>query len=193
MKMKTAQFPASFPEIFTKRLHLKQIHLNDVNDLHAYLSDPDVRRYIGIPPYTTVEESADEIKWYEKIFQTKTGIRWGIALKEDPTIIGSAGFLNISQSNFRAEIGYELHKSFWRKGIVSEALEAIITYGFEEMKLNRIEALIEPENIASLKLVESFHFIQEGLLREYEYGAGKFDDLYMYSLLRKDYFGNILR
>ncbi|RST77214.1 N-acetyltransferase [Siminovitchia acidinfaciens] len=180
-------FPPSFPEIQTKRLHLKEVRHTDAKDLHEFLSDGEVRKYIGIPPYTKMEETYKEIEWYDKIFNTKTGIRWGIALKDDPTIIGSCGFLNISQSNFRAEIGYELHRSYWRQGIVSEALEAVIKYGFEEMKLNRSEALIEPENVASVKLVERLGFLQEGLLREYEYGAGKFDDLYMYSLLLKDY------
>lgn len=180
------QFPHTFPELQTKRLHLKQIHSADAPDLHEFLSDAEVRKYIGIPPYTKLEETYREIDWYDKIFNTKTGIRWGIALKDDPTIIGSCGFLNMSQANFRAEIGYELHRSYWRKGIVSEALAAIIKYGFEEMKLNRIEALVEPENVASVQLLERFRFLREGLLREYEYGAGKFDDLYMYSMLRKD-------
>lgn len=180
-------FPQSFPEIQTKRLVLKEIQYTDAKDLHEFLSDVEVRKYIGIPPYTKMEETYKEIEWYDKIFNTKTGIRWGIALKNDPTIIGSCGFLNMSQANVRAEIGYELHRNYWRQGIVSEALEAVIKYGFEEMKLNRIEALIEPENVASVKLVERLDFLQEGLLREYEYGAGKFDDLYMYSLLLKDY------
>ena len=147
MSTKDIQFPKSFPEIRTKRLHLKQIQFSDADDLHIYLSDQEVKKYIGIPPYTKIEETYNEIKWYDKIFKTKTGIRWGISFIENPAVIGSCGFLNMSQSNVRAEIGYELNKNYWRKGIVSEALSAIIKYGFEEINLNRVEALIEPENI----------------------------------------------
>ncbi len=187
MKQNKVRFPLSFPELETERLFLKKIRLSDAYDLHTYLSDAEVRKYMGISPYTKIEETYKEIEWYNKIYRTKTGIRWGIALKGDPTIIGSCGFLSMNQAHFRAEIGYELHKDFWRRGIVSEAMAAIVQYGFEKMKVNRIEALVEPENTASLLLLESFNFTREGLLREYEYGAGKFDDLYMYALLMRDY------
>lgn len=180
-------FPFSFPEIRTKRLYLRQILLSDAKDIHFYLSDGEVRKYMGIHPYESIQDTYKEIQWYDRIFQTKTGVRWGITLDDEPAIIGSCGFMNISKPNMRAEIGYELNKNYWGKGIASEALAAIIKYGFEEMMLNRIEALIEPENAASIKIIENFSFLQEGLLREYEYGAGKFDDLYMYSLLRKEY------
>ncbi|GIN98023.1 hypothetical protein J6TS1_38930 [Siminovitchia terrae] len=66
-------------------------------------------------------------------------------------------------------------------------LDTVIKYGFKQMKLNRIEALIEPKDMASVKLVERLGFLREGLLRKYEYGVGKFDDLYMYALLMEDY------
>lgn len=169
-------------------MQLKQIQLSDAHEIHNYLSDEEVRKYMGIYPYKTLQDTNKEIQWYEKIFKEQTGIRWGIALKGHQAIIGSCGFLNISKSNLRAEIGYELNKKYWRKGIMSEAYKAVIQYGFNEMNLNRIEALIEPENVASLKLVESFFFVKEGLLRQYEFGAGTYDDLYMYSLLNKEFF-----
>lgn len=180
-------FPTSFPCIHTKRLQLRKVEFSDVADVHAYLSDDEVRKYMGIHAYKTIEETRKEIEWYNEIFHHQTGIRWGISMKNDSTIIGSCGFLNISSSNVRAEIGYELHKAYWNKGIMSEVFEAIIQYRFEKMNLNRIEALIEPENISSVKLVEKYQFVQEGLLRQYEFGAGKYDDLYMFSLLKREY------
>lgn len=73
------------------------------------------------------------------------------------------------------------------KGIASEAVEAIINYGYKHMNFERIEALIEPPNLSSQKLVERLGFIREGLLRNYEFTSGKFDDLYMYSLLKQDF------
>lgn len=86
----------------------------------------------------------------------------------------------------RAEVGFELSKDYWGMGIASEALEAVIKFGFHHDQLERIEALIEPANLPSQKLVEKQGFIREGLLRHYEYTCGKFDDLYMYSVLRGD-------
>lgn len=86
----------------------------------------------------------------------------------------------------RADIGFELNRVHWGLGIASETLKPIITYGFNQLKLQRIQALIEPGNTASQKLVERHGFVREGLLRSYEYTCGKYDDLYMYSLLKQD-------
>lgn len=176
-------FPEAFPILYTERLQLIEIKQTDSGSIHEFLSNEEVRKYIGIPAYKTIEETEKEIQWYNKIFKEQSGIRWGIARFSEPTIIGTCGFLNISKENFRGEIGYELHQNFWGKGIMGEALNQIIKYGFEEMGFNRIEALIEPENNNSIKLIEKLNFMKEGLLRQYEFGAGKFDDLYMYSLL----------
>jgi RimJ/RimL family protein N-acetyltransferase len=70
---------------------------------------------------------------------------------------------------FRADVGFELSKEYWGKGLASEALEAVINYGFEQLNLQRIQALIEPPNDSSQKLVERKGFIKEGLLRNYEF------------------------
>lgn len=95
-------------------------------------------------------------------------------------------FFNTHPEHSRTEIGYELSKEYWGKGIASEALEAIILYGFQHFQLERIEALVEPANSASSKLLEKNGFKREGLLRHYEFTCGKFDDLYMYSILKGD-------
>ncbi|WP_202623269.1 GNAT family N-acetyltransferase [Alkalibacterium sp. MB6] len=88
--------------------------------------------------------------------------------------------------HFRIEIGYELSKDLWGRGLASEAVEAIIHYGFKELGLQRIEALIEPPNRSSRRLVEKLGFVREGLLRNYEFTNKGFDDLYMYALLKTD-------
>src|SRR5699024_4816900 len=124
----------------------------------------------------------DETEWYQTIHKERTGIRWGMTLKDEERIIGSCGFLNIHPKHYRTEVGYELSKDYWGKGIADEALKAVISYGFQHFQLERIEALIEPENVRSLKLIEKQGFKREGLLRHYEFTCGKFDDLYMYSI-----------
>ncbi|MCW4682266.1 GNAT family N-acetyltransferase [Bacillus pumilus] len=178
-------FPQSFPTIHTERLILKQATIADAKDMHIYLSNETVCRYMGIDAHETIEDTKGEIKWYDNIFKEQTGIRWGISLKDDPAIIGSCGFFHLEKQHCRTEIGYELHHDHWRKGIMSEAIAAVLKYGFIEMNLNRIEALIDPDNLTSVKLLEQFNFVREGLLREYEYGKGKFDDVLIYGLLKK--------
>lgn len=143
-------------------------------------------KYFGLAPFQTVDEAMDEIAWYQSIRRNGTGIRWGITLKGQGKMIGSCGFHNRVPQHYRSEIGIELSREYWRRGIAEEALKAVLQYGFERMQLERIEALIEPPNKPSQRLVEKQGFVKEGLLRSYEFTRGKFDDLYMYSLLKGD-------
>ncbi|MFD2681762.1 GNAT family N-acetyltransferase [Bacillus seohaeanensis] len=177
----------AFPILRTDRLILRQVTKEDASSLLNYLSNEDVMKHIGLEPFKSIDDALDEISWYQSIFEKKTGIRWGITLKDQGEVIGSCGFLNLVSKHYRSEVGIELSEEHWGKGIASEALEAVIKYGFEQMNLQRIEALIEPPNLPSQKLVERQGFIREGLLRSYEFTVGKFDDLYMYSLLKQDF------
>ncbi|SOC15489.1 ribosomal-protein-alanine N-acetyltransferase [Ureibacillus xyleni] len=178
---------STFPVIETKRLILREVSIEDASSILTYLSDEEVMTYYGLEPFQSINDALDEIAWYQSILNNKTGIRWGITLKEQGVVIGSCGFHNYVSQHFRTEIGFELSKEQWGKGIATEAVAAIINYGFEQMNFQRIEALIEPPNLPSQKLVEKLGFIREGLLRSYEYTNGKFDDLYMYSLLKQDF------
>ncbi len=175
-----------FPIIETGRLILREVKTEDAYDMLKYLSNKDVVKPMGLAPFQTVKDVWDEINWYKTIYEEGTGIRWGITLKNSGKVIGSCGFLNMLSKHYRAEVGYELSKDYWGKGIASEALEAVVKYGYRHFQLERIEALIEPTNLPSQKLVEKLGFRREGLLRHYEFTCGKFDDLYMYSIIKED-------
>lgn len=177
----------AFPTLETDRLILRQVTKDDANSLLKYLSDKEVMMYVGLEPFKSIDDALDEISWYRSIFEKRTGIRWGITLKDQEEVIGSCGFLNLVSQHYRSEIGVELSREHWGKEIASEAFEAVIKYGFDQMNLQRIEALIEPPNIPSQKLAEKQGFVREGLLRSYEFTCGKFDDLYMYSLLKQEF------
>lgn len=176
-----------FPILETNRLVLREITPEDAESIFNYLSDKEVMKYYGLEPFQSVNDALDEISWYQSIRENSTGIRWGITLKGKDEVIGSCGYLNIIPQHYRSDIGFELSKDYWGQGIAQESIEAIIKYGFEQLNLQRIQALIEPPNEASQKLVERQGFIKEGLLRNYEFTSGKFDNLYMYSLLKEDF------
>lgn len=178
---------STFPTLEMDRLILRQVTPEDASSLLNYLSSTDVTMHMGLEPFKSIDDALDEISWYQSILEKKTGIRWGITLKGQEEVIGSCGFLNLTSKHHRSEIGIELSKEHWGKGIASEAFEAVIRYGFEQMDLQRIEALIELPNIPSQKLTEKQGFVRESLLRSYEFTCGKFDDLYMYSLLKQDF------
>lgn len=182
----------AFPEIETNRLRLREITIEDASSILGYLSDEDVMKYYGLAPFQSINDALDEIAWYQSMFNNETGIRWGITLKEQGMVIGSCGFHNMVSQHSRTDIGFVLSKDYWGNGIAFEAVEAILRYGYEQMNFQRIQALIEPANVPSQKLVEKLGFVREGLLRNYKYTNGKFDDYYMYSLLKKDGEGSAL-
>ena len=103
-------------------------------------------------------------------------------------IIGSAGFHNWSIDHKRAEIGYSLKSDEYKgKGLMSEVIPFIIHYGFEIMELQRIEAMVSPGNLPSLRLLEKNNFIREGLLRKHYFIGNDWEDSVVFSLLKLEY------
>ena len=170
----------------TERLTLRRVTPDDAPHMLSYLSKPEVVRHMGLNPFTSLDDALEEIAWYDSIVANGTGMRWGITLTGQDEVIGSCGFLNVASKHQRAEVGFELSPDHWGSGIASEALEAVVQHGFAELGFHRIEALVEPANIASQRLLERLGFTREGLLRGYEFTQGKYDDLYMYGRLKTD-------
>jgi ribosomal-protein-alanine N-acetyltransferase len=175
----------NFPQLVTENLILRETTLADTPAVFQVFANDEVTKYHDIETLTSLEQAQFLIKRRAERFQNQQGIRWGIARKEDNLIIGSCGYS--IRNCFQAEIGYELAREHWRKGLMTEALKAIIQWGFSQLDLNRIEALVMVENNASIKLLANLKFVEEGLLREYGFWKGQFHDLKIFSLLRKDY------
>lgn len=175
-----------FPVITTERLVLRKMVATDSKDMLEYFSDEQVMKFYGLSPFESEQDALDEINWYDRIFETDQGIRWALQTNEGK-IIGSCGFHNWDQRHHRAEMGYELSRDYWGQGLMSEVLTAVIDYGFNTLSLNRIQALVEPENAQSLRLLEKAGFRQEGILSQYEFTLGKYDDLYMCALVKSEY------
>lgn len=135
----------AFPILETERLILREATEEDAKDMFVYLSDQLVIKHMGISACETPEEVLGEIEWYKSIYKNGTGMRWGITLKDSGKVIGSCGFLNRNPKHYRCEVGYELSREHWGKGIANEALERVLQFGFEHLELERIEALIEPK------------------------------------------------
>ncbi|WP_418302662.1 GNAT family N-acetyltransferase [Lysinibacillus fusiformis] len=91
------------------------------------------------------------------------------------------------KKNNRIEIGYDLKPAYWGQGIMQKALGKIIHFAFTSMEINKIEAKVEPENKASIRLLGKLNFCQEGVLRQHEFEKGKYVDLVLFSILRSEY------
>lgn len=139
-------------------------------------------RYINRP----LPNRGDKMEQIRRVYQMHaegTGIGWAISLKNNPRLIGTIGFYRMNLANFRAEIGYMLLPEYWRKGLATEAIQAVLKFGFETMHLHSIEADINPENEASRAILLKNGFRKEAYFRENFYFDGQFLDSEIYGLL----------
>src|SRR5688572_4543029 len=150
-----------FPLIETERLKLRQIEMNDDKDLFDFRTNKEVMKYLDRPMHSSINETQDLMKKIEDDIRRNTAIGWGISLKNKSRLIGTIGYHRIEKEHYRAEIGYMIHPDYWRTGITSEAIKPVIAFGFNQMNLHSIEANVNPENIASIKLLEKYKFIKE--------------------------------
>ena len=173
-----------FPTLKTGRLLLRSMILADAPYVMQLRSKKEVMKYINRPLTLTVEEAEKWIGVVTETLQKNDGITWCICLKEEPLKhVGSIGLWRIEKENYRAEIGYMLDPSLQGKGLMFEALQKVVDFGFSEMKIHSIEGRIDPRNIASGKLLEKRGFVQEAYFKENYYLPEGFADTAVYSLL----------
>lgn len=184
-------FFKDFPTIQTERLLLRAIYFTDAAALFDYFSRDEVTEFYDLPTFESIQEAHELILAWQDRYQNEDAIRWAITLQDKPNhLIGTCGFHNFSTENFRAEIGYELHPDYWNQGIMTEAITALIPFGFEAFDLHRIEAFIDPINHSSRKLLEKVGLKAEGILRDYFFEKEQFVDAEIFALLKKEYRSN---
>lgn len=176
-----------FPTLETERIKLIEITPIHAGSLFAILSLDEVTRYYGTDTFKSIEEAKKLIDMFQKNFYEKRSMRWGIVLKENNKFIGTIGLNGLQLKNKKAEIGYEIHPSYWRKGYSSEAIKEILRYSYQELGLNRIGAVVYLENKASSNLLEKLGFKKEGELRDYLFQNNSFHTTNMFSLLKREW------
>lgn len=151
-----------FPTLVTERLILRRLQMLDDKEIFFLRSDERVLQYIDIPKAETIEDARKHIDKINNVIDNNESIMWGICLKDSGTVIGTICFWNIIKETRVAETGYMLHPGSQGKGIMQEALNKIIDYGFGEMKLTSIIAGVHPDNAKSIKLLERNDFVYTG-------------------------------
>ncbi|MGX9985101.1 GNAT family N-acetyltransferase [Soonwooa purpurea] len=148
-----------FPKLKTKRLVMNAYKPTDAEVVFFLRSSPEVTKYIKRDPYTSIEQAEDFIKMISHQFENDLSITWALRFEEEGDLLGSICFWNFSEDRKTAEIGYDLQPIHQGKGYMTEALNAIIKYGREELKLNLIEAFTSTYNEASIKLLTNNDFV----------------------------------
>lgn len=172
-----------FHIITTQRLVLRKINDSDVDEIFILRSDKRILKYLDRTPAKSVEDVYKFIKNINELERSNEAITWAITLKNISKLIGTIGFWNITKEHYRAEIGYALNPDYQKKGIMQEALINVLDYGFKIMNLHSVEANVNPNNIASITLLEKNNFRREAYFKENYYFNGKFIDSAIYSLI----------
>jgi RimJ/RimL family protein N-acetyltransferase len=180
---------ANFPSLTTKRLLLRQIQPTDAEALFAILSDRQVTEFYGHEPHQSLDDTRELIRQIQARYARREALRWGITLQGEDGLIGSCGLHHLDAGFHRAETGYELNRAFWGKGIMTEAVSAILTYGFTELGLHRVEAIIDIVNERSKGLLLKLGFTYEGNLRQRYFFRNHFEDEHYFGLLKDEWHG----
>ncbi|WP_310556584.1 GNAT family N-acetyltransferase [Flavobacterium sp.] len=175
-----------FQNLESERLLLRQITNDDINEVFALRSNPETMKYIPRPLVTTIDEALGHIQMIQEKIETNEGINWAVTLKGYNKLIGIVGHYRIKWEHFRSEIGYMILPEYQGKGIVTEVINLLIDYGFNQMKMHSLEGIIDPKNLASARVLEKNGFIKEAHFIENEFFNGKFLDSAIYSLLNKN-------
>lgn len=172
--------------IESDRLLQRPVQESDLGDLLDVNNDDEVTRFL---PYETWSTIADARAWYERIagLQAEGRARqFVIVEKASGKVIGASVIFNVDEASARAEVGYVLGKAHWGRGLMREALVALLDYAFDELKMRRVEAFADARNSASDRLLRWLGFTCEGTLRQRNVIKGEVRDSSVYGLLRVD-------
>ena len=175
------------PILETDRLILRKLTMRDAQDIYSYSRDPVVAKHVLWDAHTSIYDTRGYLRFMLRKYRMGEPASWGIEWKATRQVIGTVGFMWINYENSSAEVGYSLSRKFWNQGIMTEALAEIIRYGFTSLNLNRIEAQHETDNPASGAVMRKCGMVKEGTLRQRLLNKGKFVDVDLYSILRKEY------
>lgn len=181
-----------FPTLTTQHFTLRAISIEDAPAIYAMRSNSDIMRYIPIPLAQHLTDAEQLIHNFQTGIANGTSINWGIthtSSSPQAELIGIIGFVRINIPHYRAEIGYIISQKMWNKGVISEVMPVVLRYGFEIMQLHSIVAIIDPNNIASQRVLQKAGFVQEAHFKEDCYFEGRFLDSVHFSLLQNTVIG----
>ena len=177
----------NFPDLRTPRLLLRRLCMEDAGDIFAYASDPPITRFVFWEPHRTLDDTRQYLQRTLRGYADGNPPAWGIQHLGDGAIIGSCAFHEVSAMHARGEIGYALARKYWGQGLITEAVRAMIDYGFNTLGLNRIEARCDIENAASARVMEKSGMKFEGVLRQNIILHSRPRDARIHAILREEW------
>ncbi len=178
--------PQHPPTIDLDGARLRPLRVADAAAPYAYLRDPAVTE---LTSYPVVSASLVEAMIERSLSRWAAGelSRWGIVLQHDDQLVGTCGFNEYSQAHRWAELAYELAQAHWGKGLMRQAVAAVLQWAFRQDRVDRVHAFVRVDNRRSWGLLQRSGFVREGCLRSYRVCRGQRHDFYIYGLLRSDW------
>lgn len=182
--MLTIHLP-TFPVLATERLVLRELRPSDAEQVFAFRSDPLVMRHVSRPLAQSVEEASALIGLITTTVAATDAVQWAITLKGMDVLIGIIGFWRMRKEHYLAELGYSLQRALWGQGLMSEAIGAVVEFGFSTLGFHKVEAFTRPENMGSIRALDKNGFLREGHFRENIFWEGVFHDSLVYGRLAR--------
>ncbi|MGI5131754.1 GNAT family N-acetyltransferase [Pseudonocardia sp. CA-107938] len=173
------------PVLETERLVLRPLAAADADALYAFRSDPVEQRW-NDPPLTEPAQAAELIERLAAEHRTIGARHWGLTLRGDDTVRGLLGYNEVVAAHARAAIGYDLARQLWGRGLMSEAMRAVLDHGFADLRLNRVEAHTNDVNAASIRMLRRLGFWREGTFHERFHEDGEYHDVALFVMLARD-------
>ena len=155
----------------------------DIELIYQFNSSLETLKYVCRDLYTDLNQAKNRYEEFKKHYLEQKAIWWVIEQKTDQLKLGYCGLFNMAHGPKSAEIGYGILKPFWRKGIASETITALISYGIHSLELHRIHASITPENLGSIKALVNNGFTLEGQLKDVDFARNQYFDRLIYAYL----------
>lgn len=174
------------PTIELTGLRLRPLVHDDADALYAYLHDPRVTEFTGYPVVTRALVDAI-IERSRSRWEAGELAKWGVALPDNDQVIGTCGFNEHAHLHRWAELAYDLAPLYWGQGYMRRAVDAVLSWTFQQQPMDRIHAYVRVDNQRSKQLLERIGFSREGRLRSYRICRGTPHDFFVYSLLRAEW------
>ncbi len=169
--------------LHTTRTIVRPLGDDDVDALFTLYADAAALRFWSTPPWTDREQATGKIARDRRHLADGLAIGLGIEDRDRGALVGTCSLHAFHHASHRCEVGYLLARAQWGRGLAHEAVGALVAYGFATLGLHRIEADIDPANVASARVLERLGFEREGLLRERWLVAGRWSDSVIYGRL----------
>jgi len=179
----------TLPTIVGRRVQLRSFTDSDVPALLSIFGDAAVSRFMGIPQLHDATDARALLESIHSGRESKTLYQWGVVALDVDNVVGTCTLANISWQHERAELGFAVGTAHQRKGYMAEALLLLLDHAFSDLRLNRIEADVDPRNERSLRLLDRLGFDREGYLRQRHLVNGERQDSVLLGLLASTWAG----